>query len=605
MKTFSLKKIGILVLSIPLICQLIFSIVLYVNVSNAQKTVQTEISAKAYTVTIQKLVTAMLERVLAIRLERRSNGTNLVAEARTTKNSFDSIAKQIFAYENLSPQAKQRLRTVLQKWSSAEKQLPLVAFDTSNPKEIARLEESISSIFSEINLVGNEVAAQGHEASEKNLASLRMVREYLYIALLISSLGGIFLAWLVGQLAYRPIAHILANAAAMAQSRTLKPLQSGPPELMAIDQALVEIDRKLSHANSRQHSLYQLSPAFLLELSESGQIIKGNEIVSKWLNYDESEEFFDFFEGAQRLRFESQFEQARESKKRRVFHLAADKLLSLPSHTQWTVTWNDQSHSYFCVAHDVTDSTNIEQLRDQISRYLTIELGAPLKTITSLIAQSKQITLSEGRDSWTNKQLAAISNNLERLTNLLNQLDHSTDPSNLEQASTQGVCSNKIAINHATEAVRSLAHSKSVQIVAKVEWAMVRCTESELERVLINLISNAIKYTPQGSRIELLSQPEKGYNDFSKDSIEMVRFAVVDQGSGIPEHSRQEVFAPFKQLANAKTVATPSTGLGLSVCKTIVERSGGKIWVENGKSGGAAFNFLLPADSAGGQKLIE
>ncbi|MBP6745158.1 hypothetical protein KA344_07975 [bacterium] len=595
MNTLSLKQIGILVLSIPLFCQIVFSIVLYINVTNAQKTVQTEIAAKAYTVNIQKLVTAMLERVLSIRLERHSNGANLVAEARTTKNSFDSISKQLFRYEQLSPQAASHLTSVLQRWSIAEKQLPLIAFDTSNPKELARLEQSISSIFSEINLVGNEVAAQGNQASEKNLATLRLVREYLYVALIVSSLGGIFLAWLVGQLAYKPISHILANAAAMASNKTLKPLSSGPPELMAIDNALREIDRKLSHANSRQHSLYQLSPAFLLELSESGQIIKGNEIVSQWLDFDERKQFFDFFEGAHRLRLESQFELARESKSRRVFRLSADQLLSFPSHTQWTITYNDQSHSYFCVAHDITDSTNIEQLRDQISRYLTIELGAPLKTIASLIAQTKQLTLSEGRDSWTNKQLLGISNNVERLTNLLNQLDHSTDPSNLEQATTQGVCSNKIAINHATEAVRSLAQAKAVQIIAKVEWAMVRATESELERVLINLISNAIKYTPEGSRIEILSHPEK----------EMVRFTVVDQGSGIPEHSRQEVFAPFKQLANAKAVASPSTGLGLSVCKTIVERGGGKIWVENGKSGGAAFNFLLLADSAGGQKLID
>lgn len=595
MNTLSLKQIGILVLSIPLFCQIVFSIVLYINVTNAQKTVQTEIAAKAYTVNIQKLVTAMLERVLSIRLERHSNGANLVAEARTTKNSFDSISKQLFRYEQLSPQAASHLTSVLQRWSVAEKQLPLIAFDTSNPKELARLEQSISSIFSEINLVGNEVAAQGNQASEKNLATLRLVREYLYVALIVSSVGGIFLAWLVGQLAYKPISHILANAAAMASNKTLKPLSSGPPELMAIDNALREIDRKLSHANSRQHSLYQLSPAFLLELSESGQIIKGNEIVSQWLDFDERKQFFDFFEGAHRLRLESQFELARESKSRRVFRLSADQLLSFPNHTQWTITYNGQSHSYFCVAHDITDSTNIEQLRDQISRYLTIELGAPLKTIASLIAQTKQLTLSEGRDSWTNKQLLGISNNIERLTNLLNQLDHSTDPSNLEQATTQGVCSNKIAINHATEAVRSLAQAKAVQIIAKVEWAMVRATESELERVLINLISNAIKYTPEGSRIEILSHPEKG----------MVRFTVVDQGSGIPEHSRQEVFAPFKQLANAKAVASPSTGLGLSVCKTIVERGGGKIWVENGKSGGAAFNFLLLADSASGQKLID
>ncbi|MBP9093953.1 hypothetical protein KBI23_23225 [bacterium] len=595
MKSLSLKQIGILVLSIPLICQIVFSVVLYINVTNAQKTVQTEIAAKAYTVTIQKLVTAMLERVLSIRLERHSNGANLVAEARTTKNSFDSIAKQLFIYEALSPQATKRLTNILQRWAVAEKQLPLVTFDYSNPKELDRLERSISSIFSEINLVGKEIAAQGNEASEQNLASLRLVREYLYIALLASSLGGIFLAWLVGQLAYKPISHILANAAAMVRNKPLKPLRSGPPELRAIDNALREIERKLSHANARQHSLYQLSPAFLLELSESGHIIKGNEIVSQWLDFDERKQFFDFFEGAQRLRLESQFELARESKIRRVFRLSNDQLLSFPSHTQWTITYNDQSHSYFCVAHDITDSTNIEQLRDQISRYLTIELGAPLKTIASLIAQIKQLTLSEGRDSWTNKQLLGISNNVERLTNLLNQLDHSTDPSNLEQATTHGVCSNKIAINHATEAVRSLAQAKAVQIIAKVEWAMVRAAESELERVLINLISNAIKYTPAGSRIEIQSQAEN----------EMVRFTVIDQGSGIPEQSRQEVFTPFKQLANAKAVASPSTGLGLSVCKTIVERGGGKIWVENGKNGGAAFNFLLLANSAGGQKLID
>lgn len=595
MKTLSLRQIGVLVLSIPLVCQIVFSIVLYINVTNAQKTVQTEIAAKAYTTTIQKLVTAMLERVLAIRLERHSDGANLVAEARTTQNSFDSITKQLFLYEALSPQAANRLSNILQRWSVAEKELPLVTFDYSNPKELDRLERSISSIFSEINLVGNEVAAQGNEASEKNLATLRLVREYLYIALLVSSFGGILLAWLVGQLAYKPISHILANAAAMARNESLKPLGAGPPELMAIDNALLEINDKLSHANSRQHSLYQLSPAFLLELSESGQILKGNEIVSKWLDFDERKQFFDFFEGAHRLRLESQFELARESKTRRVFRLSADRLLSFPSHTQWTITYNDQSHSYFCVAHDITDSTNIEQLRDQISRYLTIELGAPLKTIASLIAQTKQLTLSEGRDSWTNKQLASISNNVERLTNLLNQLDHSTDPSKLEQAATQGVCSNKIVINHAIEAVRSLAQAKAVQIIAKVEWAMSRLSESELERVLINLISNAIKYTPEGSRIEVLSQSEK----------EMVRFTVIDQGSGIPEQSRQEVFAPFKQLANAKGVSSPSTGLGLSVCKTIVERGGGKIWVENSKSGGAAFNFLLPADTAGGQKLID
>ncbi|CAN5581630.1 hypothetical protein BH11CYA1_BH11CYA1_26000 [soil metagenome] len=603
MKTLTLKQIGVLVLSIPLACQIIFSTVLYINVTNAQKTVQTEIAAKAYMVTIQKLVTAMLEKVLSIRLERRNSGANLVAEARTTKSSLDNLSQQLFHYEGLSSLGASRLHNVLRKWKNAESQLSVVTFDTEHPREVSSLERTVTSIFSEVNLVGNEVAAQGREASEQNIASLRRVREQLYLAIILSSVGGIFLAWLVGQLAYFPIAHILANAAAMVKNKELKPLAYGPPELVAIDTALLKIDRKLSHANSRQHSLYQLSPAFLLEVSEKGKIIKGNEIVSNWLNFENRTDFFDFFEGAQRLRIESQFELARESKTRRVFHLSAEKLLSFPSHSQWTITWSDQSRSYLCVAHDITDSTNIEQLRDQISRYLTIELGAPLKTIASQVAQCKQITLSEGKESWTNKQLAAIANNLERLTNLLNQLDHSTDPTNLEQAASQGVSSNKNVISHATEAVRSLAQAKGIKIITKVEWAMVRGSESELERVLINLISNAIKYTPKDSRIEVHSLAEKSSRESSSD-VEMIRFAVTDQGSGIPEAARQEVFAPFKQLANAKTVDTPSSGLGLSVCKSIVERCGGKIWVENSKSGGASFNFLLPSGSSG-PKLID
>jgi len=307
-----------------------------------------------------------------------------------------------------------------------------ISFTKTQTRENNAVQSSITQIFADLNMVANEVLERSRNTSGDTLTILAAVKQFLIRGLIVSPIGGICLAWLVGQLAYAPIFHILKNARAMANKRKLLPLKSGPAELLELDGALLHIAETLSDASSRQHNLYELSPAFLLELSESGKIIKGNLTVSQWLaqSMDElsEENFFDFFTGALRLRLESHLEMARESGARRVFQLDSQGLFSVPDHTQWTVNWNEQSQSYFCVAHDITDSTSVERLRDQISRYLTLELGSPLKTIASLINQSKQIAAAKSeQDAWSNKQLAVIASNVERLSNLLNQLDQSTD----------------------------------------------------------------------------------------------------------------------------------------------------------------------------------
>jgi len=599
-----LKRLGFTVLCIPLFCQIIFSTILYWQVQNAEHAVKNEIAAQAYTITLQKLVTALMERFFALRLERSTNiSSTLIAEANTSTN-LEQTVQSLFQYKDLTSSSRTRLQRVLAQQTEIEQGMRVLSFTVQDKVHNVRIQEAISQVFSDLKMVAKEVVENSRQSSGTTISAIASVKQILFSALIISSIGGIFLAWLVGQLAAQPISHILYNARAMAQRRSLLPLSSGPHELMAIDSALLRIAQTLADASARQHNLYELSPAFLLELSGNGKIIKGNQTVSSWLDKSmgdlTGENFFKFFEGAYRLRLESQFELARDSCSRKLFQLDAHDLFNMPDHTQWTVNWNEQSQSYFCVAHNITDSTNVERLRDQISRYLTLELGSPLKTIASLIAQAKQINANKpAEDPWTTKQLLVISHNVERLSNLLNQLDQSTDPTKLEIAVAQGICSNKTVISRSIEAVKSLAQARGVQIMGKVEWAMVRGTESELERVLINLISNAIKFTPENSRIDVSSRPQTGLQS------DMVLFCVLDQGSGIPAQAREEIFSPFKQLENSKLNNTPSTGLGLSVCKTIVERAGGKIWVENAPTSGAAFNFLLPAGTGGGERLLD
>jgi two-component system phosphate regulon sensor histidine kinase PhoR len=114
----------------------------------------------------------------------------------------------------------------------------------------------------------------------------------------------------------------------------------------------------------------------------------------------------------------------------------------------------------------------------------------------------------------------------------------------------------------------------------------VRCDAGQLAQVWRNLIENATRFGPQGSKIRLSAQV----------GDEAVTFCVQDQGPGIPPEERQRVFERFYRVERHRSKATGSTGLGLAIVKHIVERHGGRVWVDRarGDMTGAAFSFTLP-----------
>lgn len=105
-----------------------------------------------------------------------------------------------------------------------------------------------------------------------------------------------------------------------------------------------------------------------------------------------------------------------------------------------------------------------------------------------------------------------------------------------------------------------------------------------IEQVLVNLINNAIKYTPEHSRIELSAAPEGKF----------VRICVTDNGPGIPEESRDKLFDMFYTLGKTRSDGRRGLGLGLALCRSIVAAHGGVIDVQNAAPHGACFRFTLP-----------
>jgi signal transduction histidine kinase len=142
-----------------------------------------------------------------------------------------------------------------------------------------------------------------------------------------------------------------------------------------------------------------------------------------------------------------------------------------------------------------------------------------------------------------------------------------------------------------TAMVRSVAEEFEVQaqekkirleIDAEPEvWA--ECDRDRITQVLGNLFENALKFAPEGSSIVAQIVKKNG----------KVLVSMTDSGPGVPEQHKKKIFEKFHQVKQGRKIAGQGVGLGLAICKTIIEAHNGEIWVEDNPSGGSVFCFVL------------
>ncbi|MBF0564659.1 MAG: cache domain-containing protein [Nitrospirae bacterium] len=193
-----------------------------------------------------------------------------------------------------------------------------------------------------------------------------------------------------------------------------------------------------------------------------------------------------------------------------------------------------------------------------------------VKRAISRISENTGIIISEG----------------ERLTSLINDV---LDITKMEAGKMVWKCEPinvKDLLKHAARATSSLFRKRdSVMLIIDMEENLPD-TLGDYDRiiqVMINLISNAVKFTQEGP-ITLTAGRQADF----------LVLSVIDTGIGIPLGQRDEVFEKFKQLGNTLTDKPRGTGLGLPICREIVEHHGGRIWVESSPGEGSTFSFTLP-----------
>ncbi len=266
------------------------------------------------------------------------------------------------------------------------------------------------------------------------------------------------------------------------------------------------------------------------------------------------------------------------------------------------------------IVRDVTSEKEVGRMKDEFISTVSHELRTPLTSVLGFtrVIQKKldEVIFPQlpTNDAKAVRAMAQVNDNIriiisegERLTALINDvLDLSKMEAGKIEWKMEPVAIEEI-LDRAIAATASLFEDKGLDLnkVIAPGQLIVEGDKDRLIQVAINLISNALKFTDRGAVTVMARMAGMGegsanggaYSGFEQDAVLV---SIIDTGIGIAEKDRTLVFEKFKQVGDTLTDRPKGTGLGLPICKQIVEHHGGRIWAESRVGEGSTFSFVLP-----------
>lgn len=236
------------------------------------------------------------------------------------------------------------------------------------------------------------------------------------------------------------------------------------------------------------------------------------------------------------------------------------------------------------VFHDITRLKDLERIRQDFVANVSHELRTPLTTIKGYAE-----TLLEGawKEEVALQFIQVIKRHTDRLTKIVEDL------LTLSKVESKGFqlkrerTSVLDLIEDTVDFIKERAEKKKVSISrSQISPSLaVHGDRNYLEQVFLNLLDNAIKYTPEGGKVEI-SVTEKDHQE--------ILFLIKDDGLGIPKEDLYRIFERFYRVDKGRSQELGGTGLGLSIVKHIVQAHGGRVWAESQVGKGSRFYFTLP-----------
>ncbi|PWT94528.1 MAG: hypothetical protein C5B53_12910 [Candidatus Melainabacteria bacterium] len=239
------------------------------------------------------------------------------------------------------------------------------------------------------------------------------------------------------------------------------------------------------------------------------------------------------------------------------------------------------------VFHGMAESLDeAARLKQEFVAMITHDLRTPLTSVRgslSLLLTNTYGMVSDGAV----KELKSAESNVTRVIGLINEL---LDVEKMEAGKMEmdfDMVPAAYILENSLDAVRGFADALGIRLQIPSSDIHLYADGDRLTQVMTNLLSNAVKFSPRGSLVTVIVEKVPNY----------VQFKVIDQGPGIPRAHRSNLFERYKQVKGTRVSGQRGTGLGLNICKLIVEQHGGMIGFESEEGRGSTFWFRIPAQA--------
>ncbi len=432
---------------------------------------------------------------------------------------------------------------------------------------------------------------QAKQAHIRNMISVILVAGVIFnIAV------GVVLAIFYKRSIMERIRTINRNTVALSRGQKLLPEIGGDDEIALLDTSFHSMHKQLLAASERERALFNNASDVICVLDANNRFSKVNPICFQYWGFEPSEligvPLSELILADDLPTTEDIIVNAKLAKEPVSFENRVKTKNGKSLEVLWSAYWSESEMSLFCIVHDISERKQIERVKKQFLAMISSDLKTPLSSISAAVS----VLVTDLKDSMPKMavdKLDMAKKNVLRLLGLVNDLLQITEMDS-------GSLEIKKENNNIDELLRrSIQDVEAIADKQKVKLKIIPLDGSwfvdpnRIMQVLVNLLSNAIKFSPQEGTVSLVAERQGDY----------VLCKVIDQGRGVPESHKHAIFEKFKQVEAADGKRKSGTGLGLPICKQIVEEHGGMIGVESEEGKGSTFWFRVPVDETVSMKI--
>lgn len=607
-----LSQKGLILVSVPLAFELLFVVILAMMLYQAEKEIEREAKARSVITranqAIEKILTTAAGGAL---LNMSGSMDSLVYEKHLEE--VPAILQGLSDDLKDEPVRAQSAQRVALMWESAAadaKELKHLRFSGDQfalLKKVKRLQRLVAGMTGELHKIVHDERPAQEESIKRQALLRRNVFVLIAVSVLFNIILAIMLAVFFNRSTLRRLDILLDNSVRLGAGKPLNALLDGGDEIAQVDKVFHLMAQELEAAQQKERALLEQAiasenrtrrlidsmPVGLIVMGSKGNILSANPATESMLGFGLDDlKHLKLSDLLTDLGTQSPGEYIKELIEEASGHIC-EKTARRKSGDEFplelTVTEYEAGDDrlFLCIMLDLSERQEILRLKREFVSIVSHELRTPVTSVRAFLVLLKTGAYGDLPEPAM-KKLEQIERNMERLIRLINDLlqVETYVSGNLELDMVE--LNLKNVIERSMEEVRPLAVQNEVVLSGHADDLIVRADEDRIIQVVVNFLSNAIKFSPRGGKVSVEAR-------LNGDSL---KISVSDEGPGIPARHKAAVFEKFHQVNSSDRKEKGGSGLGLAIARAIVDGHGGKIGLDSEVGSGSTFWFTLPLETA-------